>query len=875
MKSKSPILVFVGSALVFLTILNGSPGTSAERQRPRAYQSSSLKGLSNEDLFAYMGGAPGATTREREERNREAVPERFWDSSPRDAALALLAATQAPEGKEHYAVAIGVPPAEPPSAGMLVFSNYSDRSYNDMRTHYFVLFNPKSSFFAYAMTLAPGQVGYDVTRVGKAYELRSCELPYAEARHLAQVIWWLGLAETKEKKEIVSRPGLSFSGFSTADGRGHLSLLPEDGGRVIDETGILRAMTAGTWAGEYDREVFLNVAGYAVEEILFERLFKEGREVRIRRIGRYLGISRDSGEYAPDELIRLKAEVLHFLSRYSPDGRRISHWHVLAAAQAAGDLVVTEAAALLGGIQKNLPRPAPAGKGGRTLEEIGKEIRKLMTEEASDESEEKVDKLMEEFERVQGQAMGGQAIEKELNSAATTALRKIKAGDDVAALKKWAESGDHESTWAASRLRKIAATASVEVLAARLDTARPGDKPEILYAIYRADPQKALDIAAGVPASEVSELSTAAAEILGKAGLLSGDKARIASLIKVVMDEKANWEQRNAAIDVLVPRADPGRYPDKALDDALIAVVETEPSQGLMPDFTQPAAARALSWRKRIDKLESLVALFEAGNLRKAGKAPGDEAALKIVVQDPINRDTYLSAVTYLARLSGEAGPRRLARMIAPHFKRTNLRITEILWSAWAADLREFKDDIERIATASPTDEEGHRASSFGGPLTEVNERYHLARKIAALWNEEDLLTRGKLLIALGFKEAYELMESAALERRESMKEALMKSAREATPTDLEALRKFMIWAEDKAIATESESVYRERKEAFAQLARGILDIQVARADGLQGAGIRGSTYGRPNDPGPGYWARTGVEIAPSSPARSRRPSGS
>jgi hypothetical protein len=38
------------------------------------------------------------------------------------------------------------------------------------------------------------------------------------------------------------------------------------------------------------------------------------------------------------------------------------------------------------------------------------------------------------------------------------------------------------------------------------------------------------------------------------------------------------------------------------------------------------------------------------------------------------------------------------------------------------------------------------------------------------------------------------------------------------------------------------------------------------RTDRLQGAGIRSSTYGRPNDPGPGYWARTGTEIAAKFP---------
>ncbi len=38
------------------------------------------------------------------------------------------------------------------------------------------------------------------------------------------------------------------------------------------------------------------------------------------------------------------------------------------------------------------------------------------------------------------------------------------------------------------------------------------------------------------------------------------------------------------------------------------------------------------------------------------------------------------------------------------------------------------------------------------------------------------------------------------------------------------------------------------------------------RTDSLKGAGIRSSTYGRPTDPGPGYWARTGVEIAAKFP---------
>ena len=42
--------------------------------------------------------------------------------------------------------------------------------------------------------------------------------------------------------------------------------------------------------------------------------------------------------------------------------------------------------------------------------------------------------------------------------------------------------------------------------------------------------------------------------------------------------------------------------------------------------------------------------------------------------------------------------------------------------------------------------------------------------------------------------------------------------------------------------------------------------VLAAKTDTFRGAGIRSSTYGRPNDPGPGYWARTGTEIAAKFP---------
>jgi hypothetical protein len=471
---------------------------------------------------------------------------------------------------------------------------------------------------------------------------------------------------------------------------------------------------------------------------------------------------------------------------------------------------LTEAVAFLGNIRKNLPpRSAAKKKGGRTLEEIRKELEALRASTDPDEFMEKAEGLMDEYLRVQSEMDGGSKIDEELGTATAVALRKIEMAEDIPALTKWAESRDPGSAWAASRLLKKSPPVYADVLAGWLDRARPEHKAEILHAIYRAHPQKALEIAAKVPAGERSGLSTAAAEILESSGLLSGDKYRIASLIQVALNKTMDWEERNRAIDLLVPKDNPGKFPDKAIDDALVTLVESETSKGFMPNFTLSAAAQALAWRNRVDQMDKLVKVLE-------GQDSGSLA---------IPNDRLLSAVTYLARKGKDTELKKLAVVIAPHFKRTNMQITEILWSAWAADLREFKSDIESIATGSPADEEGRKATSFGGAATDVTERYHLARKIAALWNEEDVLTRGKLLIAFGFSEAYDFVESDALERGEHMKEVLAALAREASPADLKALSEFMAWTEIKVVRKEPELVYRKRMEAFARIARGILGI--------------------------------------------------
>jgi hypothetical protein len=91
----------------------------------------------------------------------------------------------------------------------------------------------------------------------------------------------------------------------------------------------------------------------------------------------------------------------------------------------------------------------------------------------------------------------------------------------------------------------------------------------------------------------------------------------------------------------------------------------------------------------------------------------------------------------------------RLKKWLSGQLKETNFMIGEILWAIWALDLQELKPEVERVATSSPEDFQGRKAYSQGGDVSPVDQRYHMARKVAAVWNEEDATTRAKLRTAM------------------------------------------------------------------------------------------------------------------------------
>lgn len=774
-------------------------------------QDSSLKGLSNSELIDYMG--PGKReaddVRAKTEAEHRLVWDKFWNLPPKEAALAFLEPPPAKEGEPAYSITLEPGPDSPPQKGTLVFSDFSDRSYQDVRSHYFIRFDRESSYLLFARTLFPGQVGYDFTTARMAYDFRACDLDYKEALHFAQTVWWITKARSKKVQTAESH--LSFS-LSSADGRGRLTLTPEDGRRPVILSGVLRMFSEGGWARGDDTEARLNEAGVAVERVLLDHLGKRWTDRESRDILGLVPITRGAQDYTPGELARLTELAGRFLELWSRDEKRISPWHAAAAAQAAGNLALVQFLPALEALQKNLPAVSPASASKRPPSEADMKARieKLSKEKDEERVREKVMALLEEYAE-QLEAYQGSALSPadELRDAAALSLRKLKSVDDIPALTRWAKAREQGSGWAASRIRAISPCGYADILESWMAKAPAEEKRQILMAINRACPERGVAISERVLAGGKDDLSTAASQILREANRTAAGKEGPEALIKIARDTKEDWEERVKAIELLVPAEDPTRFPGREVDDALLAILKNETSQMFDLNFALGRAAKALAWRKRVSEIEALWHLLDG----QAGE------------QGPSIFGEAVSAVTYLSRCAGEKEKARLAQFAARHFARTNAPIPEILWSAWSADLRSLKPDIERLATASPDEAEGERATTLGGPAAAVKEKFHLARKIAALWSEKDLATRGKLLLAFGFGESFYFVESDELERREKMKEDLAELGRAATPAEMAELSEFLAWCESEVIEQERGTVYRERKVKFARLARESLGL--------------------------------------------------
>jgi len=717
--------------------------TDSRRQEPappapRPYKRVSLNGLENQQVAAYMGEGKRAYQFELERLVRTQKPKGFWESPARQAALAMAEINRTDEHRQSFRLAIdGRDGKKPPDECLLYYSYRSRRCYTTSDSKYLLRVDPRGSYLARSTVSGLGVVFYDLVEARPAYDLCCVSLGYDDARHLAQVIWWLNRVRTWSDGADDCFRDIG----SSADGSSAIRMTWGQGEEIRAVGTWWSGPISERWTRHYGPEVFLNMADHLIQVALPERLGKPtaGQEQQQEegQVGRLIGVL----EAEPSELaLPILLDTVH----------------------AIGDSLLTQFAPQLRAMQRRLPppdRPVPTTK---AVEEKWLDRQRAGDNDASQRLYEQV--------RALEHGMLPESAKEELRQAVELSIRKIDAAGNPDVLFQWVRSGGQGWQQALQRLRQVDEKRYAEALEWLLHNTQGKWTRQVFAAIERANPERARELAATMPPGQSGDLAVSAFAILDKAKAIEDPAARIDALIQVAMDPGNGWEERAKAIDCLVPRDAPLKYPDRKIDEALVRLLNPQLADKVV-NFTVEHACRALALRGRIEYFEKVVGLLEDGQITDTS-------------------DRIVASAVSLAQAGGPEHRARLCRVLASNLRNTNRNISAIALAVYALNLRELRGDLENIATAGPEDYEGARAYSRGGEVTPVTGRFHMPRRILAIWDEEDRLTRAKLLVTFCLNHE---ADCAGMARR-TMRTQLKELVRALSPEEARQAFLFADW---------------------------------------------------------------------------------
>lgn len=733
----------------------------------------SLADLSNEEIVRYMGEGKQASDPELEQGPNR-VPEDFWKSDSKTAALKLVDANRSEEHRKQYRLAVDDrDQARPPERFTVEFSDSSSRCYNAVDGHYFLRVDPENSYLSYARSWAGGVVFYNVVHDQPAFDLRDCPVPYEVAKQLGEVIWWLDRVRTSKRGERDDGYG-SFS-RSTADGHGALVLRGPEGEPLIEREGTLwHGTLSRRWSGGYLQECAVNFGAFILEDLLprqlgdawskFEPVHSQTITERIESDPQYTELERE----------RIADLAQRYLNRFSPARTRVSFAILAEATRVAGEFALEAAMPQLKKVRETyedlktpaIPYAVLSDERSRIVEQLklGPPNRKNL-EKRRDELDLEIDAWYKAYS-------GGSPLF--LRDAADRALEQIRLAANPEELFKLATSKAENGQWAMQRLEKVDRKRYVDALEMWLDGDNGNAKRQIFKEILRVDPERARSIAMKVPINTIDPLSLSAFEVLRDANLIADEAAWIQAMIRVLHETKSGWEERSRAIELLVPLEDPLRYPGDEIDQALLRVLEPNQADDTI-NFSLSRACGALARRGRTKYFDRIAEVFRQGD-------------------DPYIEHELLGALAQMAQVDPERAGSRVQELLAPHLEVSNLNTPEVLWAVWAADLRELTTAVERLATSGPDESEDLRANRYGGEASRVDGRFHLARQIAGVWREPEPATRLRLVIALAWNERRAFAEHSNPERWNRVRAELASGGRQMTLAQRERVLEFVNW---------------------------------------------------------------------------------
>jgi hypothetical protein len=257
-----------GLAYPLLGRTGAEDAPAAKESHQDRYSFSSFAGVAEKELAAFFKGKNRRDSFDGAEGSfPDTIPENLFSMEPNQAALSLAEANRTAGHRRKFQLAIddrnGI---APPASGWVQHSWSSSGCYSFSSELTAVRFGGSDPVLLHFSYNSIGVVGRNPWADQPANRLRIVRLSEKEAEFLAQTLFWLDCVRSRS---LVNDADRGFSGFSSsADGFSTISLLPAGGEpkELAAGTDWATSTISGRWDGDYNREVFANLARLLIRE---------------------------------------------------------------------------------------------------------------------------------------------------------------------------------------------------------------------------------------------------------------------------------------------------------------------------------------------------------------------------------------------------------------------------------------------------------------------------------------------------------------------------------------------------------------------------------------------------------------------------------
>jgi len=759
------------------------------------YVPKSLKSLSNEEIFSYMGRGKTLFDIKDEESPRTTIPEKFWELPPREAALLILEANRSKTHRSKYKISISSNKfGEPPENYSLAFSESAAHSF--LYPNYFLKINQGGSYLLYSAVTNENHYMLrtsDFCYSPPNYDFRSCAMKYDDAKHLLETIWWLRQIET----DPPGKPDDDYGFFSTADGDGTIQFISNDGSQQSFITAETGGWVSTRWTSSFGDEELVGL----FSEIFFYTLQK--------RIDPCMKGAPDW--WAPSHLEDSKVEevhsaVKHYLSFFSENQENISYALTINAIRAAGDFAMQDLGDQLEAIQKLIPKIT----GSSECQDANDEIDKLEQEDKESiktfdpdsinkymsEHDQRFDRIMALYDKLSSIHHGAikECALQGISEAIAYSLNQIHSAQNSQNLKNWINEKRPGWPWALWRLKKIDQEIYIEILRSMFLTANDEDRRALINVISDTNKTIALELARTCISTDQRKLSIAALSIVAEAGTSQESNQAINALLDYALNPLTDRSSKLQILTVLVPEQNPQKFKSARIDQTLLQMLDLPRPKEWYESIISPIA-ECIFLRSGRHYFDQVLAHYDATTF---------------------DFDAVRAFNNILPELS-EQQKIKFADKLRGLFSKGPGMIDDIVLTAWASNLTMLRTDIEGIATGNPNDVEPDQCFSQSD-VKKIKGRCHSARHVLSLWNEKDPHTKLKMLISFYIQnpnfgnDDQDLIEN----RVQKLKSDILESIHKLKSDERSDIKKFLVWCDTKHPFEELDLRYvPERKALF------------------------------------------------------------